>query len=313
MNMIDTSPNTAHRGHFGRQRFGSAESTCTLLKGFVDIPFITLSLTEPYIWLTLSGCNFKCRGCFSSARDPIGEPMTVERLLDFIENSTRIYNRNTPLEKAVITGGEPTLDRDFLLDLVRELKMRVGLKHISLSTNGYLLDSSYVKGLKAAGLDVVKLDIKAYTNSVHKWYTGLSNRPVLNAVRYLCECKLDFRVETVLMPGVVDIAEIERIAYFLAQIDPQIRYKVVKFTPGEAREKVARRPSDDEIQLAVDSASKHLINVAGGKACVQQFAAPEQREAKKWIRVYPDMETETIVAKPFFKKESFTKETICSF
>ncbi|KAF5431509.1 Pyruvate-formate lyase-activating enzyme [Candidatus Methanophagaceae archaeon] len=239
--------------------------------------------------------------------------MTVERLLYFIEQSTRIYNRDTPLEAAVITGGEPTQDRDFLLGLVRGLKMRVGLKHISLSTNGYLLDSSYVKGLKAAGLDMVKLDIKAYTNSVHKWYTGFSNRPVLNAVRTLCDCKLDFRVETVLMPGVVDTDEIERIAYFLAQIDPEIRYKVVRFTPGEAREKVARRPSDSEIQLAVDSASKHLIKVAGGKACVQQFISPEQREAKKWIRVYPDMETETIIAKPFFKKESFTKETICSF
>ncbi len=311
--MFHSSPNTVHRGHFVRQRFSSAESTCTPRKGFVDVPFITLSLTEPYIWLTLSGCNFKCRGCFSSARDPIGVPMTVEQLLDFIENSTRIYNRDTPLESAVITGGEPTQDRDFLLYLVRGLKMRVGLKHISLSTNGYLLDSSYVKGLKAAGLDRVKLDIKAYTNSVHKWYTGLSNRPVLDAVRTLCDCKLDFRVETVLMPGVVDTDEIERIAYFLAQIDPEIRYKVVRFTPGEAREKVARRPSDSEIQLAVDSASKHLINVAGGKACVQQFAAHEQREAKKWIRVYPDMETETIIAKPLFKKESFTKETICSF
>ena len=311
--MFRSSPNTAHRGHFVRQRLSSAESTCRPRKGFVNVPFITLSLTEPCIWLTLSGCNFKCRGCFSSARDPIGEPMTVERLLDFMENSTRIYNRDTPLEAAVITGGEPTQDRDFLVNLVRGLKMRVGLKHISLSTNGYLLDRSYVKGLKAAGLDVVKLDIKAYTNSIHKWYTGLSNRPVLDAVRTLCKCKLDFRVETVLMPGVVDAEEIERIAYFLARLDPEIRYKVVRFTPGEAREKVARRPSDSEIQLAVDSASKHLINVAGGKACVQQFTSPEQKEAKKWIRVYPDMGTETIIAKSLFKKESFTKETICVF
>jgi len=229
--------------------------------------------------------------------------MTVERLLEFIDDSNRIYNRNRPLEEAVITGGEPTLDSSFLLELVRELKMRVGLKHISLSTNGYLLDRVYVKGLKAAGLDVVKLDIKAYTNSVHKWYTGMSNRPVLNAVRNLSESKLDFRVETVLMPGVVGIEEIERIAYFLAQYDTEIKYKVVKFAPGEAREKVARRPGDDEIQAAVNYASKYLINVTGGKACVQQFSPSEQSEAKRWIRVYPDMNTETIVAKPFFIKK----------
>jgi pyruvate-formate lyase-activating enzyme len=240
--------------------------------------------------------------------------MTVEQLINLVKNASSDYYGDTPLEEAVITGGEPTLDRDFLLDLVRDLRIRVGLKRISLSTNGYLLDEGYVRALKEAGLSEVKLDIKAYTTSLHLWYTGMSNRPVLKAVRHLCKSKLDFRVETVLMPGIVDGAEIERIASFLALIDLRIRYKIVKFAPGEAREKVTRRPSDDEIQLAVNSASKYLRNVAGGKACVQQFASSESREenTKKWIRVYPDMKTETIIAEPFFKKESFTKETVIS-
>jgi len=231
--------------------------------------------------------------------------MTVERLINCIEDSSRIYN-NTPLEEAVITGGEPTLVREFLLELVFNLKSSAGVKHITLSTNGYLLDRKFAKELKATGLDEVKLDIKAYNESIHQWYTGMSNRPVLNAVKHLCESELEFRVETVLMPGIVDVGEIERIASFLAQIEPQIRYKVVKFAPGEAREKVTRRPSDDEIELAVDLASKYLRNVAGGKACVQQFASPGQREedTKRWIRVYPDMKTETIIAKPSFKTES---------
>ena len=271
-------------------------------KGFRYVPFITLSLTEPKprIWITLSGCNFKCKGCFSIARDTVGEPMTVDGLINWVKKSSRAYNGDTLLQDAVITGGEPTLDKDFLLDLVLKLKMHVGVKHITLSTNGYLLDRKYVMKMKDADLDEVKLDIKAYANSIHQWYTGMSNRPVLKAARYLSESKLDFRVETVLMQGIVDVEEIERIASFLARIDSGIKYKVVKFAPGEAREKVARRPSDNEIQLAVDSASKYLRNVAGGKACVQQFASPGSREeeAKKWVRVYPDMKTETIIAKP---------------
>jgi len=226
--------------------------------------------------------------------------MPVERLISWVKKSNRAYKGNTLLEEAVITGGEPTLDRSFLLDVVLNLKMHVGVKHITLSTNGYLLDRKYVMGLKDAGLDEVKLDIKAYNDSIHQWYTCMSKRPVLKAARYLCESKLDFRVETVLMPGIVDVEEIERIASFLARIEPGIKYKVVKFAPGEAREKVTRRPGDYEIQLAVNSASKYLRNVAGGKACVQQFASLESREeeTKKWIRVYPDMKTETIIAKP---------------
>ena len=270
--------------------------------GYRYVPFITLSLSEPKprIWLTLSGCNFKCRGCFSIARDPVGEPMTVDGLINWVEKSRWAYTNSTLLEEAIITGGEPTLDRDFLLDLVLNLKTCMEVKHITLSTNGYLLDMDCVMKLKDAGLDEVKLDIKAYNESIHQWYTGMSNRPVRKAVRNLFESELDFRVETVLMPGIVDAEEIERIASFLAQIDPGIKYKVVKFAPGEAREKVTRRPSDEKIELAVNSASKYLLNVAGGKACVQQFASPESREEdmKKWIRVYPDMKTETIIAKP---------------
>jgi pyruvate formate lyase activating enzyme len=265
------------------------------------IPFITLSLSEPKprIWITLSGCNFNCKGCFSGARDTVGVPMTVDKLINRVEKSSRTYNNNIgPLKEAIITGGEPTLDKDFLRALVLNLKMRVGVKHITLSTNGYLLDREFVMELKDSGLNKVKLDIKAYNDSIHKWYSGMSNRPVLKAVRYLYDCKLDFRVETVLMPRIVDVAEIEGIASFLARIDPKIKYKVVKFAPGEAREKVTRRPSDDEIQLAVNSASKYLLNVAGGNACVHAATEPRAEGTKKWVRVYHDMETETIIAKP---------------
>jgi len=66
--------------------------------------------------------------------------MTVEQLINLVNKSSRNYYGDTALEEAVITGGEPTLDRGFLLDLTLNLKMRVGVQHITLSTNGYLLD-----------------------------------------------------------------------------------------------------------------------------------------------------------------------------
>jgi organic radical activating enzyme len=45
------------------------------------VPFITLSELKPRVWITLSGCNFRCRGCFSFAREPIGEVMTAEQVV----------------------------------------------------------------------------------------------------------------------------------------------------------------------------------------------------------------------------------------
>jgi organic radical activating enzyme len=85
-------------------------------EGYRNVPFITLSLSEPkpHIWIALSGCNFKCKGCFSIARDPVGESMTVNELINFIKRSNWRYSNITPLEGAIITGGEPTLDKNFL-------------------------------------------------------------------------------------------------------------------------------------------------------------------------------------------------------
>lgn len=137
--------------------------------GYRSIPFITLSLSEPKprIWITLSGCNFNCRGCFSGARDTVGVPMTVDGLINWVEKSSRTYKSNIgPLEEAIITGGEPTLDKDFLRGLVLNLKMRVGVKHITLSTNGFLLDREFVNDLKDLGLNEVKVDLKAYSDSI---------------------------------------------------------------------------------------------------------------------------------------------------
>jgi pyruvate-formate lyase-activating enzyme len=51
------------------------------------IPFITLSELKPRAWITLSGCNFKCKGCFSIARETVGEPMTVEQVINLVKTA----------------------------------------------------------------------------------------------------------------------------------------------------------------------------------------------------------------------------------
>jgi pyruvate-formate lyase-activating enzyme len=103
---------------------GGTYATQETRDSYIHAPFITLSLTEPkpYIWITLSGCNFKCKGCFSIARDTVGEPMTVDGLINWVEKSIWAYTNSTLLEEAIITGGEPTLDMDFLLDLVLNIQ-----------------------------------------------------------------------------------------------------------------------------------------------------------------------------------------------
>ena len=252
------------------------------------VPFITLSPSgpKPHAIITLAGCNFRCRGCFSSARELIGQPMSVDDVVQLLDRSCDCY-QIIP-EKIKITGGEPTLNKIFLIALLHKLRER-GYRELLLSTNGSVLDREYVTDLKDAGLTEVALDIKAYTDSIHQWYTGMSNHTVLTAAQNLWERDLEFHVETALIPGIVDCAEIERVAAFLARIDPGIRYKITKFGAEYAREKVSRRPSDTEIQRAVACALLHLETVVGGLACSEQHE-PSEKTFGALIRVYPAME-----------------------
>jgi len=253
-------------------------------KKYRYVPFITLSELKPRVWITLSGCNFRCRGCFSFAREPIGEPMRVEELINLVKKSSATYYGETPLEEAVITGGEPTLDRDYLVDLVSQLKGFTG--DVVLDTNGYLLDDSYLGELLEAGLTEVMFDLKAWDEKLHEWYTGYSNRRILANIRNAYG-KVKLVVNTVYIPGIVDEREIEQIARFLAEIDRrgEIDYRINRFNTSLSRERISRNPYPGEIEHAYSIVAKYMKNAVIGKSCVRERKIEEKRG---WITVFPD-------------------------
>ena len=252
--------------------------------GYRTVPFITLSELRPRIWITLSGCNFRCKGCFSIARDPVGELMSVEQLISLVKRSSREYYGDTPLEEAVITGGEPTLDRQYLVDLVSQLKDFIGW--IVLDTNGYLLDDAYLHELIEAGLTEVMFDLKAWDEKLHEWYTGYSNKRILENIRNAYG-KVKLVVNTIYIPGIVDEREIEKIAQFLSEIEykEEIDYRINRFRAELSHEKIARNPYPEEIERAYSIVATYMKNSVIGKSCVRERKIEEKRG---WITVFPD-------------------------
>ncbi len=248
------------------------------------IPFITLSELKPRVWITLSDCNFKCKGCFSFAREPIGEPMTVGQLISLVKKSSSDYYGDTPLKEVVITGGEPTLNRHYLVDLVSQLKEFIA--EVVLDTNGYLLDDAYLEELIEAGLTEVMFDLKAWDEKLHKWYTGYSNKRILANIRNAYG-KVKLVVNTVYIPEIVDEREIEKIARFLSEIDKQkvIDYRINRFNRALSHEKISRNPYPEEIERAYSIVSKYMKNSVIGKSCVRERKI---KEKTGWITVLPD-------------------------
>lgn len=86
-----------------------------------------------------------------------------------------------------VTGGEPLLQLDFLVELLQKAKQKN--IHTTLDTSGALFTESNRE--KFAQLisftDLVLLDIKHMEDAEHKKLTGVSNRNVLAFAHYLAE------------------------------------------------------------------------------------------------------------------------------
>jgi len=205
----------------------------------VDVSYLAIS--NKRCTVQFAGCNFRCRGCFSKERHKGGKEMTGVELAACIP----------PDKEVMLAGGEPTINREGLLELIDELEQ----DRIVLSTNGYLLDADLIDQIRDL---TVHIDLKALNPKLHRWYTGMDNHNVLEAIRLLHEQGLDFEVSTVLIPGIVDASEIEAIARFLASVG-KINLKIMRYVPvGD----ISRRPTNGEIEDAMRCGAKYLGNVS---------------------------------------------------
>lgn len=230
------------------------------MRRYRKIPFLTFVISPlRKLKINLSGCNFDCKGCFAIAKEKLGRSFSVKQLIHLIEKSS-IFFYGDMVEIVQITGGEPTIDKHYLISLIEGLK-KLKVKKIGISTNGCLLDRNLIIELKSLEIDHLKLDIKAYTPRVHLEYTGKDNICVLRAVQLLHEYNLVFYIRTIFTPSIIGFEEIEKIAKFISGVDKNIPYKLYQFAPEQLNSKISRPPTAEEMQKAYFIASKYLNNV----------------------------------------------------
>lgn len=198
------------------------------------------------------GCNFRCPYC----HNPELVDETVEKVYDEAFVLSFLEKRTGVLDGVVITGGEPTMHGNDLLDFMRRVKALGFL--VKLDTNG-----THPDFLKEAArhkvIDYVAMDMKAPLSAYHK----TANRPVdTDAIRASIDFLLDgdvpyeFRttvIKTLLVPD-----DIEAIA---KEIEGARAYYLQKFIPTKILNPQFKRKttySDEEFDALQERAEKYV-------------------------------------------------------
>ena len=230
----------------------------------MNIYHITYAPTVKTIHLHFWGCNLSCRACLllkeiydchlEETRDGIfnKERKTAEtpqRFLD-LEEVMKILER-LEVRAAIFMGAEPAIDPK-LPQLAETLHNEFRSYNILL-TNGFkLIDLEHI--------DEVVFSIKAVTDSLHRDYTGKSNKKALNNFVRLNQSGIMLRAESIFIPEYIDFLEIENIARFIGEVNKAIPCRIDAYIP--VGDNPWRRPTPEELEEAASVAKRHLLNVS---------------------------------------------------
>ncbi len=181
--------------------------------GTVDGPGIR------YVVFT-QGCPMRCVFCHNrDAWDPKGgNETTVDELMEDIKQYLPFYKSSGGGVTA--TGGEPTMQSEFVRDLFSRVKNELGLNTV-MDTSGFV-EIDRAKGLLEV-TDLVLLSIKHIDEIKHKAITGVSSNKVFTFMEYLREINKPVWIRYVVIPGLTDDKDdIIRLAEFLKEF-PNIK------------------------------------------------------------------------------------------
>ena len=179
----------------------------------------------------LQGCRLRCRYCHNPDTWSMegGELRGAEGLLDSAERYRGYWGSEGGI---TVSGGEPLLQIDFLLDLFRNARLR-GI-HTCIDTAGQPFTREtdfFPKFSELCRLtDLFIVDVKHIDPQRHLVLTGRGNENILDMLRYLSDIGRPVWIRHVLVPGLTDDDEaLRRTGEFIATLRNVQRVEVLPY------------------------------------------------------------------------------------
>jgi len=185
-----------------------------------------------------------CIDVCPSESTPLSKMVRLDGLVKRIEDVSHFISGIT------VSGGEPTLQTDFVSSLFCSVKCSEKLGNLTTFVDSNGSASREVWDRLLPVMDGAMIDLKALDRDTHIEMTGADNRPVLESIRYLAEWQRLYEVRLLMVPGKNDSPqEVERTARWLHDIDPTMRIRLVGFRRAGVRPQFAHIPEADPAHL----------------------------------------------------------------
>lgn len=185
--------------------------------------YLRLSLTDV--------CNFRCTYCLPEGyKKPCNKPseLSVEEIRRAVTAFAQLG-----LWKVRLTGGEPTLRRDFE-DVVRTVSQVPGIRKVAMTTNGYRL-AQRAKAWRDCGVSAINISVDSLDPARFSAITGHDRlAEVMRGIDAAEAAGFEsIKLNAVLMRGVND-DELETMVDFVASRDLSLRFIEVMRTNDNA-------------------------------------------------------------------------------
>ena len=179
----------------------------------------------------MQGCHMRCKYCHNPETWAMktGNQVTASQALEKALRYKKYWGKNGGL---TVSGGEPLLQMDFMIELFRLAKKKGVHTTLDTAGNPYTEKEPFASKFKELMeyTDLVMLDFKEFDSKKHKELTGFGNENIAAMARWLSDNGKDMWIRHVLVPGLTDDTEgLENMSKFISELKTVRRVEVLPY------------------------------------------------------------------------------------
>lgn len=240
--------------------------------------FYKVTYNEKHDFATVHnyGCTFKCPICsYKLNSGPNGRPgLAYPRPVSFL-SPEEVENALVSVMPSRVNfmGGEPTVSKD-LPRILEFAKETMGVKTSLGHTNGC--------NLSLENIDYANVGLKAWDEKVHLHLTGLPKEKIYNEVESAVKRGVEISANIILIPGYVDIDQVESTAKFLSTIGVD-KFHIMGYIPVPGQD--YRRPTVEEMENALSIAKKYIPSTEYSHMTPEEVLSLDREDDRFDVRV----------------------------